>query len=213
MLKTRLIGAGGDYVAEVNKEGTLNMVVHPHPPSGESLTAQPFRQYFTDTGSPEGSNDMRVLGSTTPTDFYIKAIDDYDIYIKAISLVIGDGGSPALTKFGSLTALTTGVRWSHFSSDLGDYTLHDGIKTNLEFIRLGVDTGAIGTGTDAYLADVSGGGTEKSYLPTIDLAETFGLAYGIRLRKGSNDKLIFTINDDLTNLTTFNAIGYGLRME
>jgi hypothetical protein len=92
------------------------------------------------------------------------------------------------------------------------YELHDGIKTNLEFIRLGVDTAAIGDSTTAFLADVSGGGTEKSYLPTIDLQETFGLKYGIRLRKGTTDKLLFTVRDDLTGLLTHNAIAYGIRI-
>jgi hypothetical protein len=211
MVKSLIVGAGGAQVAAVNEEGTLNVVVHPHPPIGETLTGQPFRQYFTADGYTSGSNSMSVNG-TTAQDFCISASEDYDIYIKSISLVIGDGGSPALNKFGNLAELTNGVRWSLFSSELGDYELHDGIKTNLEFIRLGVDTAAIGTGVDAFLADVSGGGTEKSYLPTIDLNETFGLAYGLRIRKGSNDKLIFTVRDDLSSLTTFNAIGYGLRI-
>jgi hypothetical protein len=156
---------------------------------------------------------MKVDGSTTAAEFYIAAFKDYDIYIKSISVVIGDGGSPALNKFGALSALSNGVKWDLFTNDLGLYELHDGIKTNLEFIRLGVDTAGIGTGTDAFLADVSGGGTEKSYLPNIDIAETFGLKFGVRLRKGSNDKLIFTIQDNLTALTTFNAIGYGIRIE
>lgn len=212
MIKSTIVGAGGKDIAAINKEGTLNVVVHPHPPIGETLSAQPFRQYFTNDGYTSGSNDMRANGATTSQDFYIGASEDYDIYIKSISLVIGDGGAPALNKFGNLAELTNGIRWSLFSNDLGDYELHDGIKTNLEFIRLGVDTGAIGTGTDAYLADVSGGGTEKSYLPTIDLNESFGLTFGLRIRKGTNDKLIFSVRDDLTALTTFNAIGYGLRI-
>jgi hypothetical protein len=211
MIKSTIVGGGGAQVAAVNEEGTLNVVVHPHPPIGETLTGQPFRQYFTDDGYTTGDNSM-VVDGTTAQDFCISASEDYDIYIKSISLVIGDGGSPALNKFGNLAELTNGVRWSLFSSELGDYELHDGIKTNLEFIRIGVDTAAIGTGVDAFLADVSGGGTEKSYLPTIDLSETFGLAYGLRIRKGSNDKLIFTVRDDLSSLTTFNAIGYGLRI-
>jgi len=213
MLKTTIAGRGGEDLAAVNKEGTLNVVVHPHPPIGETLTAQPFRQYFTDNGGSSGSNDMTVDGSTTAAEFYVAAFKDYDIYIKSISVVIGDGGSPALNKFGALSALSNGVKWDLFTNDLGLYELHDGIKTNLEFIRLGVDTAGIGTGTDAFLADVSGGGTEKSYLPNIDIAETFGLKFGVRLRKGSNDKLIFTIQDNLTALTTFNAISYGIRIE
>jgi len=98
------------------------------------------------------------------------------------------------------------------NNSMGDYVLHDGIKTNLEFIRIAVDTGAVGTGTDAYLADVSGGGTEKSYLPVIDMSETFGMPWGLRLKKGTTDKLIFRINDAMAGLITFNAIGYGIRI-
>lgn len=213
MLKTVISdGDGGTHKLKVQPEGTLNVVVHPHPPQGEQLIADPFRQYMTDDGSSSGSNDMTVDGSTNAADFYVKASEDYDIYIKSISVVIGDGGTPALNKYGALSALTNGVQWCLFNQDVGLYELHDGIKTNLEFIRIGVDTAAIGDSTTAFLADVSGGGTEKSYLPTIDIAETFGLRYGVRLRKGTTDKLLFTVRDDLTALTTHNAIAYGIRI-
>ena len=99
----------------------------------------------------------------------------------------------------------------HFRQEEGEYILHDGIKTNLEFVRLGVDTGAIGTGVDAYLADVSGGGTEKSYLPVINMTQTFGMTWGLRLRKGTTDRLEFNVRDAMAGLVTFNAIGYGIR--
>jgi hypothetical protein len=196
---------------KINGEGEASVVVHPHPPKDESVAPLPFRQYFTDNGFSSGDERMNVNGSTTSQDFSIAALQDFDIYVKSISVVIGDGGTPALNKFGSLSALTTGIEWIYFNQDEADYQLHNAIKTNLEFIRLGVDTGAIGSGTDAYLADVSGGGTEKSYIPTIDMSETFGLQWGIRLRKGTTDKLIFRIKDDLTGVTTFNAIAYGIR--
>ena len=195
----------------VTEEGTIGVVQHSHPPINDTLRTVPYRQYFTDNGAATGSNDMRVVGTATGTDFYISASQDVDIFVRSISVVIGDGGTPALNKFGALTALTNGVRWCLFNQESGLYELHDGIKTNLEFIRIGVDTAAIGTGTDAFLADVSGGGTEKSYLPIINMGDTFGMPYGVRLRKGSTDKIIFTIRDDLTALTTFNAIAYGVR--
>jgi hypothetical protein len=205
-------GDGTDNKLKIQPEGTLNVVVHPHPPQGEQLIAEPFRQYMTTDGTGAGSNDMTIDGSSSPVDFFVKASEDYDIYIKAISIIIGDGGSPALNKYGALSELTNGVQWCMFSQEVGLYELHDGIKTNLEFIRIGVDTGAIGSGVEAYLADVSGGGTEKSYIPTIDLQETFGLKYGVRLRKGTTDKLIFTVRDNLSGLTTHNAITYGIRI-
>lgn len=212
-IDVRLVdGYGGKNAAKIDEEGQINVVVHPHPPVSESLTAQPFRQYFTDDGASSGSNSMRVDGSTTPVPFYISSNNEYDVYIKYISVVIGDGGSPALNKYGALTALTNGVTWSTTSNEIGDYELHDGIKTNLEFIRIGGDTASIGTGVDSFLADVSGGGTEKSYMPNIDLKETFGLQYGIRLKKSSTDRMMFTVNDDLTGLTTHNIIAYGIRI-
>jgi hypothetical protein len=209
MIKTEIFdGYGSGRKAKVDEFGEFNVVIHPHPPKGDTTDVLPFRSYFENVGS----NDMTVNGATNSIDFSINASSDYDIYIKSISLVIGDGGSPALNKFGALSALTNGVEWIYFNQLQGEYTLHEGIKTNLEFIRLAVDTGAIGTGVDAYLADVSGGGTEKSYLPTIDLAESYGMTWGIRLRKATTDSVTFRVNDNLTGLTTFNAIAYGIRL-
>lgn len=198
----------------LEEEGQMPVVVYPHPPRNGDPVAQPlpFRQHFTDNGFTTGSSDMIVDGSVTPIVFFIAAEQELDIYIKSISVLIGDSGAGMnLQKFGNLAALTTGVEWSHFTSEGGDYILHDGIKTNLEFIRLGEDTGAIGTGVDAYLADVSGGGGEKSYLPNIDMEGTFGIQWGLRLRKGTKDKVCFTIRDAMSGLDTFNAIGYGIR--
>ena len=213
MLSTNIVdGTGDNHPLKVNAGGEIEVIVHNHPPLNEGIASLPFRQYFTDDGTSSGSNDWAVNGSVNSVDFFIKAVPTHEIYIKSISIVIGDGGSPALNKYGALSALTNGVEWSLFDQANGNYILHDGIKTNIEFIRIGVDTAAIGTGTDAFLADVSGGGTEKSYLPTIDISETFGMPYGIRLRKGSTDKIIFKVRDDLTGLLTHNAIAYGIRL-
>lgn len=197
---------------KINEEGCFEVVQHAHPPLIESVDTLPFRQYFTDNGIMSGSNDMSINGSGSSTDFYIKAQEDYDIYIKYISAEIGDGGSPALNKFGALSALTNGVGFYWFTQKSGEYELHEGIKTNKEFIRVGTDTGAIGTGVEAYLADVSGGGTEKSYFPQLDISESYGLPWGVRLKKGTTDRLIFRVSDNLSGLTTFNIVAYGIRI-
>lgn len=214
MIKVSLIdGYGKGQRTKVNGEGEIGVVVHPHPPKNEEVTTLPFRQYFTNDGTSTGDNDMTVNGSSTNVDFYIKAVPDYDIYINSISGLIGDGGSPNLNSYGALSALTNGIEWKYFSKKEGDYILHDGIKTNLEFIRLGMKTAGVGTGIDAFLADVSGGGSEKSYIPTIDISETFGMPWGVRLQKGTTDKLIFRVRDNLSNLTTHNIIAYGIRQD
>jgi len=211
MVTAKIIGADGQQI-KVNGEGEISVVIHQHPPIDEELTALPFRQYFTDNGGETGSNIMAVDGSTNFVDFYIGAHQEEDIYIKYITCEIGDGGTPALNKFGALPELTNGVAWLWVNQKDPDYTLHEGIKTNKEFIRIASDTGAIGDGVLAYLADVSGGGTEKSYLPNIDMTEIYGLPWGLRLRKGTNDRIIFRVQDDLTGLSTFNAIATGTRI-
>ena len=210
-IKSFIYGRLG-FPLNINKEGEASVVVHPHPPIDESVNTAPFRQYFTSTGIVGGSNDMIVDGSTTPVEFYISASQDYDIYIKTISVEIGDNGAPTLNLFGALAALSNGIEWIHFTQDMGEYFLHDGIKTNKAFIRTGIRTGAIGTGNDAYLADVSGGGTIKSYLPIIDMSDSFGMVWGLRLVKGSSDRVVFRINDAMAGLVTLNAIGYGTRI-
>jgi hypothetical protein len=195
---------------KIGVDGQIDVMVHQHPPLDQTTIVLPYRSYFEDnSGDP---NNMAVDGSSTNVSFEINASPDYDIWIKSISVVIGDGGTPALNKFGALSALTNGVSWLYVTDRTGEYTLHDGIQTNLEFIRIGVDTAGVGTGTDAFLADVSGGGTEKSYLPIIDMSETFGMPFGLKLVKGTNDKLVFKVRDDLTGLSTFNAIAYGIRI-
>jgi len=208
MLKSKVYSSDGTTPLKINREGEASVVVHPHPPYEESISALPFRGYFLNGVS----NDMAVDGSTNYIDFSILASNNYDIYVKYISAEIGDGGAPALNKFGALPKLNNGLGWYWFNQEEGEYELHEGITTNKEFIRIGTDTAAIGTGTDAFLADVSGGGTEKSYLPSIDISESYGLPWGLRLRKGSTDRIIFRVNDDLTGLSTFNIVCYGIRI-
>lgn len=209
-LKTKIQdGKGTSNLAHVDYEGNVHIVEHPHPPLEEVIQTYPFRQRMVNSS---GVSNMNVNGSVTPVDFTIEAENDYDVFIKTLFVEIEDGGSPNLNKFGDLAALTNGVGMYYFTQESGEYTLHEGIKTNKEFIRIGIDTHGIGTGTEAYLADVSGGGTSKSYLPIIDWGEMCGMRYGLRLKKGTTDKLIFRVRDNLTGLITFDAIAYGLRI-
>ena len=213
MKSTKITDSETNKALKVYDEGEIGVVIHQHPPVMEDVLALPFRQYFTDNGISTGSNAMNVVPSALGyTDFYISSNTNYDIYIKYITCEIGDGGSPALNKFGSLTALTNGVAF-YWDSQLEPlYELHEGIKTNKEFIRIASDTAGISTGIDAFLADVSGGGTEKSYLPNMDMNELYGLPWGLRLKKGTGDKIIFRVRDTLTGLSTFNAIATGTRI-
>lgn len=201
-------GFGTGKGAKVTEEGNLNVVVHPHPPFGETKVALPYRQKFADSS---GVTNMNVDGSVTEQEFYIQAEQARDVHVNSLSIRIADGGTPTLNKFGSIAELTNGIKWEWVTSDLGVVELHEGITTNLEMVRTGHKTSAIGTGTDAYLADVSGGGSDKAYLPIIDISEQFGMPWGMKLRKGTEDKMVFTVRDDLTAVSIVDIIAYGIQ--
>jgi len=210
MIKTQIIDTKTGNTAHINGEGEISVVVHPHPPIDEEIHARPFRQYFTDDGTSTGSEDLRVDGSSTPVEFWIEADPNVDIYLKTLSAIISDNGS-TLAQFGAITALTNGVLFSHQSIDGGTVVVHEGLKTNLDMIRLALGNPAVGDGTSAFRADISGSGAD-SYLPTINLSEIFGLPWGLRLRKGTEDKLIITIRDNIAAIDQFDVIAYGIQI-
>jgi hypothetical protein len=211
MLKTNIVDPQTKKHLKVNGEGEITVAVHTHPPIEEERESLPFRQYFTDNGASDGSNDLRVDGSATNQDFYIKASDEYDVYVKTISVILADAGA-RLNLFGALAALTNGIEFLHLTTDRGETIIQEAIQTNLAFVRLGLGDPAVGDGTSAFRADLSGGGAD-SYLPVIDMSKTFGLPWGLRMRKNSKDKLIFRVKDDLsTGLDQFDIIGYGIKI-
>lgn len=212
MLKVQIVdGQGSGKAAKINGDGEFSVTVNAHPPGSERSVAFPFRQYLTSTGISSGSNDMIVDGSSTAQSFYVSAKQDRDIYIKTLSIRIGDTGTVTLNRFGALTELTNGCRLIYRNDALGEVVIADELKTNLSLLRLGMASGAVGTGDDAYLLDVQGGGAEDTYLPVLDLAQTFGMPWGLRIKKGSNDRFLFSVHDNLTGLITFNAIAFGIQ--
>jgi len=205
-----LDGHGSGNKLKINGEGELTATLHTHPPRDEKVEGLPFRQFFTDNGASSGSNDMTVNGSSTTQRFYIKASTDFDIYLKTISIQISDNNS-SLDKFGALSALTNGVKFYYENITTGEAVISEELKTNLDMVRLGLGAPAFGDGTNAFKADISGGGSD-TYLPVVDMSKTFGLPWGLRLVKGSTDKLIFEVRDNLSTIDIFNIIGYGIKL-
>ena len=204
-----LDGFGTGNKAKVNEEGCFEVVQHAHPPLTESVEVFPFRQYFTDNGLESGSNDMRVNGAANTQDFWVAASEEYDIYIKTISIEISDGGA-TLNEFGNLPALSNGVGFYWFNQKEALYTINESMKTNWELIRM-CATSPYGGGGNAFKAN-NISGVSEGFTPIFDTARIFGMPWGLRLKKGSTDKLLFRINDNIQNVDSFNAIAYGTRL-
>jgi hypothetical protein len=201
-------GLGKPHKARVDEEGQLHVIVHPHPPRGEQKSAIPYRNYFVDIA---GSNDMLVDGSSTSIDFCIQANETQDIYVKTASIVLSDASQTLSEMFNFNGVLTNGVTLKWISADLGTVVIADSLKTNFDFIRLALGTPAFGSGATSFLANNISGNSE-GYIPVIDFSYMFGLPYGIRLRAGTTDKLVWTVNDNLTAADQFDIIGYGLKI-
>lgn len=195
------------YRALVDSQGAQRTVIANRPDITSAIITAPFSEAFVDSS---GSSDMLVDGSTTPIDFNIQASDEFDLFITSISVFIQDQNA-TLALFGALPALTNGVQFGYFTDVFGEQIIQDEIKTNLDFIRLGQRTPPIGGGTTAFRADVTGAGAD-SYLPLIDISETFDMTSGLRLRKGTNDRIFFKIRDNVSTMDTFNIRGYGQKL-
>ena len=210
MIKTQIVdGFGKGHKMNVTEEGTVGVVVHPHPPLVEEVEILPFSQYFTDNGTATGSNDMRVNGATTNVDFSVNAIQDRDLFIKTLTIEISDAGA-TLNEFGALSALANGVQFIWFTQDQGEYIINDGFKTNWEAIRM-CGTDPYGGGGNAFKANNISGGSE-GFTPVFDTQKMFGMPWGLRLKKGTKDKLIMRVRDNITAIDSFNIIAYGTRL-
>ena len=199
-------GNAGKYLAGVTDERTLCVqdTALPSPePEGRAVI---YRQYLTTTGLASGSNDMQVDGSSTPVEFWVSADPTYDLYISTLSFVIVDA-SATLSKFGNITALTNGCDLEFFSNE-GVVTIATALKSNFDFVRLCGGIPAFGDGAGAFRAS-NMLSTSEGYLPMLDVEDTFGIPFGLRLRAGSTDKITLRVNDLTTGVDQFDCIAYG----
>lgn len=202
-------GTGSGNSANVDKEGHLSVIDRNLPTTDDKNATRIFRQFFTDDGKSSGASDMRVIGSTAaPLEFYISSAADADRYIDTISFVIADQGA-TLNQFGNIAALANGFEIFYEDPTLGNVSIHDGITSNFDLIRLcGKGAPMIGTTADAYRANNVIGNSE-GYIPSLDFSTQFGIPWGVRIPKNSTLRIVIKIKDDTTGVDRFDAIAYG----
>ena len=165
-----------------------------------------FRQFLTDDGTATGSEDMRVVGSlAAPLQFWIPADNDVDRYITMLSFVIADDGAK-LNLFGAIAALTNGCRL-FYSYDLGDAVISDNLVTNWEFVRTAQGNPSFGTGGDVFKGkDIEG--KVDAYIPVINFM-LYMPPYGVKLDRGTNDRMVLEVRDNVSAIDSFNCIASG----
>lgn len=180
---------GEHYGAKVNNKNALK-VYHSTPSPDDSLDIT-YELYKTIL------DNMNVDGSVTSQTFTFQSDPDYNIYLMKGLLVIIDG-SISQSKFGAISKLTTGIDITLFRGNL-ETKFIEKAKTNAEcFIQSGA-ADPIGKGGKVNtISNFSG--SDDAYLVTLPFRKYVPEDKGLRLRAGSGDKLIVTVNDKLTKL-------------
>jgi hypothetical protein len=123
----QIVGPDGKPI-NVTPEGTIGVVVHDHPPTGETIQAP---LWHADFETAAGSADMVVVGTTAaPVDFCVSALPTADRWVRSMSFEVSDR-SCALYLWGALAALTNGVQVLWITQDLGEVELFNW-KTNFQ---------------------------------------------------------------------------------
>lgn len=207
-LKVRLVDGRGSPtdvgVDRFNRIYTADSGIPPHDLGDEILI---FRDFLRTSA---GSSDMRVLGGLgTPVDFFVAAPDNADRYISSISIVISDAGVTP-NGFGAGAALVNGVQM-FYSQVSTTVFIHDALRTNFDMIRLCQGKPSFGNAGTVFEVPGAIGLLSDAYIPVLDIKEVFGLPWGIRLRRGSVQRLTVCVRDNIVGigLDAFNMIAYG----
>ena len=185
-----------------NRSLSVHVVERGLPLTGTPNTFRYFSELLKD------SNDVTnqaVDGSTDPQEFALLADKDADIHIQAITIIVTDT-SISHDKFGALNALANGV--DSFANESGE---------KVDILTKAKSTGEIIFNLGAFwpYGNNSLVWVVNKITPTIDaMMYTYPiyefLPEGIRLGRGTVDRLASIINDDISaiNSYTIRAVGY-----
>lgn len=202
-------GKGTSQKSFVSRYGALKVNNQAIPDLDDPTIAIPVSGFFADEN---GNIDARANASlANPEDFFIEADPENDIYISSISIKISDQNA-ILSDFGALTGgITNGVQLIYKNQEVGEVILADNLRSNFDIIRLCHGTPAVSSGVEAFRATNVEGNSE-GYIPVLSFSNNFGLAYGVRLRAGTFDRLIMRIRDNISGIDAFDVFYYGQKV-
>ena len=209
-------GDGSGKYIKVNDAGyilTQNSIVPPN----DIRDLQIIYRKFLTLNADDTTTEMLVDGSTTPQKFYIEASSENDIYITSLSIIIQGVSLDLGVDFaGSGSALGNGFN-IYYEDQNGLINIGTDFTTNFDFIRLCQGNPNFGDDGNAFiLPGLTAGGKKNAatgIIPVLDFNEVFGFTYGLKLLRGSNNRLVLEVNDDLTTglglNSGMNVIAYG----
>ena len=199
-------GEGTGSYLKVNEGGYVLTQSSGLPPKDDRDIQIVYRNFLTLNGDGTTAS-MLVDGSTTPQLFYVESSPNNDIYITSLSIVIQGLGINLGDNFAGVATLTNGCRLFYEDKN-GEINIGTNLDTNFELVRLCQGNPSFGNNGNAFkvpnLAPGGGGGpkgggakSSDGYIPVLDFPEVFGFNYGLRLKRGTTNRLVLEINDDL----------------
>lgn len=196
-------GSGTSKKVSVLPEGELLVSVHSSPPLLRQKT-KIFGQFLTVDGAPASSNDMGVDGSGTPVEFFIAAQENNDLYLTALSFILGYGTTAQLFEFAdSGAALTNGVQIAYTTVGEDEVVITTP-TTNYGFLRASLAP----MSNDAWQSRGFTVLNDYGYFCTIRLADLI-MPNGVKLDRGTKQRFSVTILDDCTDADLFNCRAFG----
>ncbi len=203
-------GFGRGRKARVEDDALL--VSHLGVPPMLPQLVRPFRQYLTVDGTSSGSNDMGIDGSGAgDTEFYVPAHPERDRHISVLSFSITTGSQPRMWEFADSNGkLGEGIRF-YYTRGIGEEVdIHDAMVDNWDIVRLCLGVPTISTGglDDAFVVKHVGAAGDFGLIPILHLTQLMP-PWGLKLDRGTKQKIAMVIRDDCTDADVFNVIAYG----
>ena len=183
---------GNDGEVRIRDLGTLA--------SSSRDLAVPFDLLFSEAN---GNTSMLVDGSTNAVDFEINPAESGDRLVKTLLFTI-EANNAKLSDFGNTSALAVGIDVIYITSTSGETIINSdgGLKSNAEIAKFCTIMPAIGTGIDVLKLKSFGGGNSDAYVFSLDVQVVYGISQGLRLRQGTNQRVVIRIKDDLVGAST-----------
>jgi hypothetical protein len=208
MIKTTITdGKGKEFSAGVSKYNTLlvSQIIPPIPPVGTVSRYRYYNKLLGSEGAGEGITNQNVDGSIIGQTSYISAHPDYDLHIMGMIVIVAST-IVAHNTFGNIAELANGCDLSIFEN--GEETkILDSVKTGGQMIAQSVFGHPYGNGATSFELTKWTGNHDAQ---TVVIPVHEFIPGGMRIGRGTLDRLQLTVFDDLTGLSEFTTrvVGY-----
>jgi hypothetical protein len=199
-----LDGCGSGQRAEVDGLARLSVSVNmPEPPAPNTPShTRLLNGLLGTTGLDSGTTNLNLDGSSTQVVAYAEADTTSDFFVNRLTILIADG-TVSNNKFGAISALTNGVTIRSTTSGVTTNLITEAKTSGILMTQAGAfDT--FGSGTTIYKITSFSTNNDAQLIP-MDLGRIMPApgTPGLRIGRGTLNRLEILIDDDLQALTNF----------